>query len=306
MFQRSSVALVVFALIWAGGPRPSAAADGPRWGGDYVPNVAVIAQDGRSLRFRDDAVRGKIIVLSFIYTACSNICPLVTARLSQLQDSLRDVLGRSVFFVSVSIDPVNDTPEKLAAFAAAFRTDPSWLFLTGDFADINVIRYKLGERTQALTQHRNDILLFNDRTGDWQRASAFDDIELLALTVRSMDPQWRGAMGRGSETPDALAPEAPLGVLSHQPAGQSLFLKLCASCHTVGLGPRIGPDLTGLLQRRDRRWAARYLADPEALRAERDPTAIQLAESFAPARMPTLGLSEGDIEDLMAFIETPK
>ena len=81
-----------------------------RWGKDYVPNVPVITQDGKTLNFYDDLIKDKIVVLSFIYTSCKDICPLATARLGEAQEKLGDRVGRDIFFYSISIDPEQDTP----------------------------------------------------------------------------------------------------------------------------------------------------------------------------------------------------
>ena len=81
-----------------------------RWGKDYVPNVPVVTQDGKTLNFYDDLIKDKIVVFSFIYTSCKDICPLATARLAEVQDKLGDRIGRDIFFYSISIDPEHDTP----------------------------------------------------------------------------------------------------------------------------------------------------------------------------------------------------
>ena len=67
------------------------------WREGYIPNVPVVSQDGRSLRFYDDVLKGKVSIISFIYTSCRDICPVVTARLSQLEDKLGDAAGRDYF-----------------------------------------------------------------------------------------------------------------------------------------------------------------------------------------------------------------
>jgi protein SCO1/2 len=281
-----------------------------RWSQGYLPNAPVVTQHGQSLKFYDDVLKGKIAVISFIYTSCRDICPVVTARLSQLEDKLGDVVGRDIFFVSISIDPMNDTPEKLKEYADAFQTGPGWSFLTGKTEDMQAIRYKLGERSAKLTDHRNEVLLFNDSTGEWERASAFGDLNVLAMTVRAMDPAWRAQMGKDRIVrPEIVnlqrADESASSASSADGGlpGQVLFAKICASCHTVGRGDKIGPDLGGVTARRSRTWLTSYIMHPERLRAEHDPTAHALAERFPKVRMPTLDLSENDASDVIAFIE---
>jgi protein SCO1/2 len=230
--------------------------------------------------------------------------------LSQLEDKLGDAVGRDIFFVSISIDPVTDTPEKLKEYAEAFQAGPGWSFLTGKPEDMEAIRYKLGERSAKLTEHRNEILLFNDSTAEWEHASAFGDINVLAMTVRAMDPAWRDQMGKERNIQPQLAKlqrsdegtsSAPPSDLN--PPGQVLFTKMCASCHTIGRGDKIGPDLAGATVRRSRAWLTSFIMQPEKLRAEQDPTARALVARFPTVRMPTLDLSEQDAADAIAFVE---
>jgi protein SCO1/2 len=271
---------------------------GMQWREGYIPNVPVITQDGRPLQFYDDVLKGKIAIISFIYTSCRDICPVVTARLSQLEDKLGDAAGRDYFFVSISIDPENDTPDKLKEYGKAFGVGPGWLFLTGKTEDINLIRHRLGERSRALTEHRNEVLLFNGATGEWERNSAFGDIGLLAAAVRSMDPVQRDAARPVEKANAGTFADDPLNL-----PGQALFLKTCGGCHTVGRGNKVGPDLGGVTTRRSRDWLASYIMEPEKMRARQDPAALSLAAKYPAVRMPNLGLSELDSSDVIAYIE---
>ena len=157
------------------------------WGEAYIPNLTVTTQNGKPVRFYDDLVKGKIVIISFIYTSCTDICPLTTARIAQLEDKLGDLVGRDVFILSMTVDPERDTPERLKEYAEAFGAGPGWSFVTGKPEDIRAINYKFGERSQVLSEHRNEIVLGNDATGEWQRDSVFGDIDRLAMTVRALD-----------------------------------------------------------------------------------------------------------------------
>ena len=269
------------------------------WGKSYLPNVDVVDQDRRELKFYDDVLKGKIVVISFVYTSCTNICPLVIARLAEVRDMLGDAFGRDIHFVSISIDPIPDTPEKLKDHAAAFQIDKGWTFLTGDPGNIDLIRHRLGERSrQKISQHRNEVLLFNDKTASWARESPFSDLGVLANSIRAMDPEWRknaaGHAHADESTRDGVAVELP---------GQALFLKTCASCHTVGAGLKVGPDLNGIFERRSAAWFKSYVTEPNKLRSASDPAALELRRAFPNVRMPDLGLKEPDADDLMAYLK---
>jgi len=166
----------------------TAAAGNSPWGVDYFPNVPVVTHEGKELRFYDDLIKGKIVVINFIYTSCTSICSLSTARLAEVREKLGDRVGRDIFFYSITLDPVVDGPEVLKKFASHFYSGPGWLFLTGKPEDIDLIRYKLGERSRSKSQHRNDIMLGNDVTGEWGRDSIFSDIDHQVQVIREMDP----------------------------------------------------------------------------------------------------------------------
>jgi protein SCO1/2 len=268
---------------------------------NYFPNLPVVNQDGKTLRFYDDVIKGRIVVVSFIYTNCSDLCPIETARLAEAKDRLGDAMGRDIFFVSMSVDPEHDTPDMLKAFADAFDAGPGWQFLTGRPEDVKSISAKFGDRSgeRGLSDHRNEILIGNDATGNWERASPFADIDSLVLTIRLMDPKWSGQArapqgSAASDTGDRRLGDHP---------GQVLFTKLCAPCHTIGGGDHVGPDLRGVADRRDRAWLIDFIQNPGKMLARKDPDAIALAARFPRVRMPFMGLGENDAADVIAYVQ---
>lgn len=95
-----------------------------------APDFTLTDQDGA--QFSSASLRGKVIALNFVFTQCTDVCPIATAKMVQIQHALGEKFGRDVFFVSVSVDPEHDTPEVLAGYAKALGCDPfGWAFLTG-------------------------------------------------------------------------------------------------------------------------------------------------------------------------------
>ena len=82
-----------------------------------------------------------------------------------------------------------------------------------------------------------------------------------------------------------------------------MFAKLCAGCHTIGRGDRVGPDLDGLSSRRSHVWITDFLKDPVKMRARKDPIALALAAKFPGVRMPYLQIHDSDAADLIAYID---
>jgi protein SCO1/2 len=95
-----------------------------------APNFTLISQDGKPVGLAD--LRGKVVALTFIYTQCPDICPMLTQKMVQVQDELGAEFGAKVAFVSISLDPEHDTPEVLKDYAQFWGAKPDgWSFLTG-------------------------------------------------------------------------------------------------------------------------------------------------------------------------------
>src|SRR5262249_31176539 len=157
--------IALLATLATAGPQPAPAQS--RWSEGYFPNVQGITQDGKQLRFYEDLLKGNIVVINCIYTSCQDICPIATARLAQVEEKLGERMGRDIFFISMTVDPERDTPERLNEYAKAFGTGPGWTFVTGNSADVRAINYKLGERSTKLSEHRNEIVLGNEPEHQW-------------------------------------------------------------------------------------------------------------------------------------------
>ena len=269
-----------------------------RWGKEYVPNVPVVTQDGKTLNFYDDLIKDKIVVLSFIYTSCKDICPLATSRLGEARELLGDRVGRDIFFYSISIDPEHDTPQRLKQYADAFHAGPGWLFLTGLPEDIQLIRYKFGDRRPDLGDHRNDVVLGNGITGEWQRENALGDLEHFVRAIEDMDAN-RGrnqvsAVDGAAGGAEASSQGASQGVgydrghlMEGRLAGSAMFVKLCAGCHSIGRGDRVGPDLDGLTLRRSRLWITEFLPTPSKCARARTPSRWLWRRNFPACACPT-------------------
>jgi protein SCO1/2 len=109
---------------------------------DYFQNVIVYTHEGQKALFYDDLLRGKIVLINFMSVQNEPFFP-VTRNLSKVQRLLGDKLGRSLFMYSITIDPKNDTPQVLRAFAEKYEAGPGWMFLTAEPDVIESLRKRL-------------------------------------------------------------------------------------------------------------------------------------------------------------------
>jgi protein SCO1/2 len=308
--------LVGFSVLLAGGSAGAASKHSNRWGAEYFPNVPLVTHEGKTVHFFDDLIEGKVVVINFIFTSCTDSCPLDTARLAKIQHILGDRVGKDIFMYSISIDPELDTPEVLAEYAKRFRAGPGWLFLTGKEADILLLRKKLGLYMAGLDEttkdHNMSMIIGNQSTGRWMKRSPMDSPYFIAEQIGTWLTNWE----KPSELSDqdyANAPELQVPAM-----GENLFRSRCSVCHTIGSGiartigggenveiaqNRLGPDLLHVGRKRDRNWLARWLANPEKMLEERDPIIMKLYAEYDDVLMPNLRLNDVEIGALIEYLD---
>jgi protein SCO1 len=108
-----------------------------------APDFVLTSQDGVRVSLGD--YRGKVLAVTFIFASCTDTCPLLTAKMAQVQDELGADFGPRIAFASITVDPERDTPDVLKEYAQAFDADPAgWVFLTGDAAAIREVERRYG------------------------------------------------------------------------------------------------------------------------------------------------------------------
>ncbi|WP_249673792.1 SCO family protein [Pseudomonas abieticivorans] len=288
-------------------PAPPAQASATPWGEGYFPNTPLTNQDGQAVHFFDDLIKDKVVVINFIFTSCTDSCPLETARLRQVQKLLGERVGQDVFFYSITIDPDTDTPAMLKRYAEKFKVGPGWQFLTGSKEDVTQLRQKLGLFIEGVDNgrskdHNLSLIVGNQATGRWMKASPFENPWILADQLANTLQNWK--------QPSAEQSYADAPVVRPPSNGEELFRTRCASCHSMGpldgqgLGLRsIGPDLIGVTGKRDPAWLSRWLKEPDRMLAEKDPLATALYEQYDKVAMPNLRLDDAATLALLTYLQ---
>lgn len=125
-------------------------------------DIVLTDQAGRPQRLYSDLIKGRTVVVSFIFTKCTTTCPLISAKLARVQDRFIERMGRQMLFLSVSVDPQTDTPARLATFARKHEAGRGWHFLTGSPAAIAQALKSLGEPVGSAEAHSERLLIIND------------------------------------------------------------------------------------------------------------------------------------------------
>lgn len=292
-----AAAAVLIALSFHRNPAP----DARRWGANYFPNVELTTHEGKTVRFYEDLLKGKSVAIHAMFTSCPDVCPLETANLVQVKKALGERVGKDIFFYSISIEPERDTPAVLRAHAEKFGAGgPGWLFLTGKPEDVKLVTEKVGlirdrqDPTSRDAHHAAALLIGDEPTSQWTRHSAVDNPRFLAARMGTF-LGWRD-----TEPQRSYAEARPLDIEN----GHRLFLSKCSTCHTIGQGEKVGPDLRGVTDRRDRAWLTRYIKAPDEMLTKGDPIATALFHKYQEIRMPNLLLGLSDVADLVTFLES--
>lgn len=164
-----------------------------RLGNMNVPDVVLTDQDGNDVRFYTDLIKGKTVVINTVFTTCTTICPTMGVNFARLQRELGD-RADEVHLISVSVDPLVDTPPRLKAWRDQFRAQPGWTLVTGAKAQVDEVLKGLKVFTADKLDHTPTVLLGNDETGEWTRAHGLAPPSTLAELVIGMlgeATQWR-------------------------------------------------------------------------------------------------------------------
>jgi protein SCO1/2 len=159
----------------------------------YFPNVTLVTHEGGKVHFYDDLIKGKIVTINFMYADCEGICPGVTANLVKVQKALGDRVGRDIFMYSLTLKPEHDTPEVLKEYANMHGVKPGWSLLTGDPADMELLRRKLGfvdpdpEIDKDKNEHIGNLRYGNEALQLWASCPGLASPQAIVSSIGFVD-----------------------------------------------------------------------------------------------------------------------
>jgi len=140
-------------------PQAMTSGGGTRDAQTWFTDTVLKDQNGREVRFYSDVLKDKVVMINVIFTHCTDACPLITRKLREVRDAMGPALASQVTFVSISSDPLNDTPAALKAFAQKQGVDSAnWVFLTGDKANVDLVLGRIGQFLPSPEQHSTQLI----------------------------------------------------------------------------------------------------------------------------------------------------
>jgi len=155
----------------------------------YFTNLELINQHGETVRFFDDVLKDKVVVINFIFTNCEGACPLITHKLTLVRDRMEGQIGKPVHFVSLSLDPKRDTPAAMKTFAKTHHADhDGWVFLTGKPENLDYIIKRLGQFTDDVEAHTTMMLAGNVSAAHWMKILPHEQAPAIAEKLQLLKP----------------------------------------------------------------------------------------------------------------------
>ncbi len=164
---------------------------GATHGPSHFPNAVLTNHLGKQMKFYDDLMKDKFVVINMMYAQCSEgICPISTLNMKRVQMALGDRIGQDIHMYSITLAPDFDTPKVLKKYAQDHKTGPGWQFLTGKFSDIENIRKSLGfyDLDPAVdanrSQHAGMVRIGSDAYDRWMMAPTLGSHESILQVIQ--------------------------------------------------------------------------------------------------------------------------
>ena len=162
---------------------------------NLIPNALFRTEDSKEVRFYDDIIKGKQVMVMMMYANCETFCPAATKRMVEIHHQhLAHRMGKDLSIVNISLKPEEDDPAALEDYAHTHGAMlPGWTFLTGSRYDVDTLRYSFFSHDHIGIDidedlHAGSLKIINDSTGRWVRADAFASTRTLLDHIQWTDP----------------------------------------------------------------------------------------------------------------------
>jgi cytochrome oxidase Cu insertion factor (SCO1/SenC/PrrC family) len=151
----------------------------------YFTDTALLDQDGNTVRFYSDELKDRLVLLNVVFTHCTDACPLITRKLKAVREAMGEAVASQVYFITLTSDPTNDTPQVLKAFATQHGVDgPNWRFLTGTQEQMDLVLGRLGQVIPSPAQHSTQLIVGDVATKRWSKIRPDAPVHAIAQRLQ--------------------------------------------------------------------------------------------------------------------------
>lgn len=177
-----AVLLFLAASMAAAGDAPARSANDAS--AHYFGGLTLVDQHGGKVDLYEDLMRGKVVIINSFFATCHGSCPVMIATFKKIEDAFKS--DDRISLISITVDPANDTPEKLNALATSLNARKDWHFLTGSPQQVQAALGKLGLAVATRDDHSNIVLVGNLNTGLWKKVLGVAQSAQVIDAVRSV------------------------------------------------------------------------------------------------------------------------
>jgi protein SCO1/2 len=153
--------------------------------------------DGRLQRVKSDVIGERLVVIDFVYTTCTTVCPVLSAMMSQVQSEVGARTASDVRLVTITVDPARDTPARLKEYGARHGAGPNWVWLTGPTGRVNEVLKGFGAYSPNFEDHPPLVLVGDPKSGQWTRFFGLTDPKQVAARVQELRATRTAGMAAG-------------------------------------------------------------------------------------------------------------
>jgi len=150
----------------------------------YFGGLTLVDQHGSKVDLFEDLMRGKVVIINSFFATCHGSCPVMIATFKRIEEAFKS--DNRVSLISITVDPANDTPEKLNDLAKSLNAQKDWHFLTGTPQQVQAALAKLGLAVTSRDDHSNILLVGNLNTGLWKKVLGVAESAKVIDTVRTV------------------------------------------------------------------------------------------------------------------------
>jgi len=160
-----------------------------------LSDVELLNQNGKPVKLKSELIGERIVVMDFIYTTCTTVCPVLSALLADVQGKLGKDVGKDVALVSMTVDAARDTPQRLKALGEKHNAGPGWTFVTGRKGRVEDGLKAFGAYTPNFVDHPPLVMVGDGKTGKWLRFFGFPSPDQITSAVKDLQAARQGRQG---------------------------------------------------------------------------------------------------------------
>jgi protein SCO1/2 len=153
---------------------------------DLSDGLSMLNRFGEQVDLRADVIGDRVVVVNFVYTNCTTVCPVTSSIFSIVQDRFGEQMGQDVALVTITVDPSRDNSHRMRSYAQNFNPSEGWSWLTGEKGTVDEALRAFGAYTPNFEDHPAMMLIGDERHSKWYRLYGFPAPEVIETRVKEL------------------------------------------------------------------------------------------------------------------------